>query len=106
LNLPKSFAAHCPKDCFDLQLSPEFVEKNMVNTTNERATAEGAGSHAYKDWAPFDREDTYKMIVLLFVNGMSPKPQVTRWFKSTAKSRIFGNNFFASALDKKTLGGR
>ena len=49
LNLPKSFAAHCPKDCFDLQLSPEFVEKNMVNTTNERAAAEGTGSRTYKE---------------------------------------------------------
>lgn len=105
-NLPKNFSWHRPKHYFDLFLTPKFVETFMVRTTNERAAAEGAGSRTYKDFVGFDTDEMYKMFGLLFANAVSPKPQFPFWFKSTNESRIFGNDFFANALDKKMPGGR
>ena len=104
--LPKNFAEHRPKDYFDLFVSPEFVDANIAKPTNERAAAEGAGSRTYKDWAPFDRAEVYKMFAMLFANAVSPKPQFKFWFMDSSDSRIFGNDFFAHDLDKKLPGGR
>ena len=63
-----------PKDFFDTQISPEFVKKCIVDTTNARAAAEGAdfGGSIYNDYEPFNLAEVYKMIGLLFVNGLSP----------------------------------
>ena len=35
----KDFATLRPKNFFDLQISPDFIKKNIINTTNARATA-------------------------------------------------------------------
>ena len=42
--LPKKFSQHHQKDYFDLQITPQFVDKFIIDTTNRRAAAEGAGS--------------------------------------------------------------
>jgi len=91
-----------PKDFFDLQVTPEFVEKVMVNCTNQRAASEGAGAGGttYTDWKPFDCAEMYKMIGLLFVNSLYSKPSLDLWFLITSDNRLFGNNYVAAAMNK------
>lgn len=84
---------------------PEFVD-SWVGMTNQHAAAEGAGTHSYKDVAPFDATEFYKMLGLLFANAVSPKPQFKFLFKNSSQSKIFGNDFFVSSLDKKLTGGK
>jgi hypothetical protein len=95
-----------PIDFFNTQLTREFIANVAVPCTNMRATAEGAGAGGtvYDDFVPFNTGEMYKMIGLLFANGLSPKPQVEMWFLSSLESRLFGNDFIASALDKKLNG--
>eukprot|EP00956_Cyclotella_meneghiniana_P005902 scaffold7734_cov39-Cyclotella_meneghiniana.AAC.1 len=104
-NLPKDFFDHRPKDYFDLQITPDFVDY-IADSTNRRAVAEGAGTKTYKDWSPFDRKEIYKFFALLFANALSPKPQLVHWFLSSANSRLFGNDHFARLFDKRMVGGR
>ena len=78
----------------------------MVEPTNKPAASEGAGTRTYKDWAPFDVSELCKMCGMLCLNSMSPKPQFKYWFFTSGESKIFGNNFFAKALEKKLMGGR
>jgi hypothetical protein len=77
----------------------------MVDTTNARAAAEGAGfgGTVYRDFEPFDQAEIYMMIGLLFVNGLSPRPRVEMWFEPHL---IFGNDFIARAMDKQLPRGR
>ena len=77
----------------------------MVNTTNARAAAEGAGfgGTQYNDWEPFDVAEMNKMMGLLFVNGLCPRPRIKMWFEPHP---IFGNNFIAGAMHKPRTGGR
>jgi len=97
-----------PKDFFDLQITPEFVEKVMVNCTNQHAASEGAGAGGttYIDWVPFDIPEMYKFIGLMFVNGLSPKPSMDLWFLSTAENRMFGNNYVSKLMDKNLGQGK
>ena len=97
--LPKDFTMHRSKHYFDLFLSPEFLRKNMVDTTNFRAAAEGAGYRSHKNFVPFTLDEMYKWFGLLLVNALSPKPQVKFWFLNTKDSKIFGNDAFAHAFD-------
>ncbi len=68
--------------------------------TNQCAAVEVAGMHTYKDWAAFDTKEFYKILGLLFANA----PQFKFWFKNSSQSKIFGNDFFVSSLDKKLTG--
>jgi hypothetical protein len=102
LKLPREFALRRPKDYFDLFLSLDFVNDNILKTTNARAAAEGAGSVTYQDFVPFSVQEIYKFIGLLFANSVSPKPLVIYWFLSTN----FGNDPFAKLFDKVTLTGK
>lgn len=97
--LPLYFEQMRPKHFFDLMITPEFLEKNMVATTNFRAAVEGA-----PNFRPFDLKEMYRWIGLLFINAVSPKPQFVYWFLSTSKSRIFGNDAIAHAFDFKHNG--
>ena len=92
-----------PIDFFNTQISPEFIEKVVVPCTNARAQAEGSGpgGTTYTDYVPFTAQEIYKMIGLLFANGLCPRPQLEMWFLSTQDSRLFGNDYIGSALDKK-----
>ena len=102
--LPEKIS-HCrPKHFFDTQISPNFVKSCIVNTTNARAAAEGAGfgGTQYTDYTPFDSDEVYRMIGLLFVNGVCPRPSFTMWFE---RHNIFGNEFIAKAMDKHMPGG-
>ncbi len=72
----------------------------MVNTTTAQAAAEGAGfgGSVYKDFEPFNLLEMYRMMGLLFVNGLSPHPRINMWFEP---HNIFGNNFIARAMDRQ-----
>ena len=102
--LNEDFASIRPKDLFSLQLTEDFFKNTLLKCTNARAAAEGAGSSQYKDFAPFDLEEIYKFTGILFANAVCPKPQLNMWFKSTRDHKIYGNEMFQSALDKKVNG--
>jgi hypothetical protein len=104
--LPKDFSSHRPKHYFDLQITPEFIRSNIVNTTNFRAAAEGAAGSTYQDFVPFDVDEVYKFLGLLFCNGVSPKPQFVYWFLGRRQSKVFGNDWFSTFFDKRLPGGR
>ena len=87
--LPKDFAKHQPKHYFDLQLMPDFFKKHMVEPTNKRAASEGAGTRTYKDWAPFDVSEIYKICGMLCLSAMSPKPQFKYWFFTSGESKLW-----------------
>jgi len=67
----------CPKDFFNLQITPEFVQW-MTNVTNCRATSDGAGAGTgeFKDWVPFDDAEIYRFIDVLIANGLAPKSRI------------------------------
>jgi len=100
--LPNEVRNCCPKNFFDTQISPEFVKRCITNTTNAQAAGEGAGfgGTVYKDFEPFDLAEVYKMIGLLFVNGILPCPRINMWFEG---HNIFGIdiNLIARAMHKQ-----
>ncbi len=57
---------------------PGFVKRSMVDTTNAQAAAEGVGfgGSMYKDFQPFDLPEMNRMMGLLFVNVLSPRPRI------------------------------
>jgi hypothetical protein len=85
-----------PKDFFDTQLTPKFVEY-VVEATNLLAYASGAGSGQYVDFIPFDAPELYKM----FANGLSPKPQFDLWFSSVSKEPLLGSDMMTNALRRR-----
>jgi hypothetical protein len=87
-----------PKDFFDTQITPKFVQCFIVNTTNARALSEGTGFGGTDntDYKNFDLEEVNKMIGLLFLNGLAPRPML--WFKH---HNIFGNKFIAKVMNKQ-----
>ncbi len=89
-----------PKDFFDTQLTPAFMDW-AVTATNLRAYASGAESGEYTNFIPFDHPELYKMIVLLFVNGLTPKPQFNYWFCLEDKEPLLGSNLISNALRQK-----
>jgi hypothetical protein len=104
--LPNNVRDCCPKDFFDTQISPEFVKRCIVDRTNARATAKGAGfgGSAYHDYEPFDLSEMYKFLGLLFLNGLSPRPRIAMWFEPHI---VFGNEFIlAKAMHKQLPRGQ
>ncbi len=67
---------------------------------------EGAGSTTCKEFVPFELEEVQKFIGVLYTNAFSPKPQLTFCLKSVGRSKVFGNDAFAKALDKHVSGAR
>jgi hypothetical protein len=95
-----------PKSFFDLQISPEFIE-NIVQGTNLHAASEGAGGGGNKNYVnfiPFDSEEFYKFIGVLFANGLTPKPLFESWFAPAHESLLQGNDRIATAMDKYVYG--
>ncbi len=86
-----------PKDFFDAQITPEFIDWAAM-ATNLRAYANGAGSGEYTDFVPFDRIEIYKMIGVLFANGLTSKPQFDYWFCLEDQEPLFGSNLITNAL--------
>ena len=97
-----------PIDFFTMILPRRFVETVMVNCSNQKAAADGAGAGGtvYKDFVPFDVDEIYRFIGLLFANGIAPKPDVKLWFEGTSREPLFGNDFVATRMDKKLPDGR
>jgi hypothetical protein len=91
-----------PKDFFDTQLTPAFFDW-AVMATNLRAYTSGAGSGEYTDFIAFDHIKVYKMIGVLFTNGLTPKPQFDNWFCSEDKEPLLGSNLISNALRRKNL---
>ena len=69
-----------------------------VPATNLRAHASGAGSGEYTDFIPFNRPELYKMIGVLFTNGLTSKPQFDYWFCLEDKEPLLGSNQISNAL--------
>jgi hypothetical protein len=42
----------------------------------------------------------------MFCNGISPKPQVAHWFKSTSQNRILGNDAVCNLFDVRVARGK
>ena len=99
--IPKLKVAR-PKDFFNLQITPEFVQW-MTNATNRRATSDGAGAGTgeFKDWVPFDDAEIYRFIGVLFANGLAPKPRIDYWFEPAQMSPLFGNDVVSRAMAKE-----
>ena len=95
-------------DLFDTQMTPDFSRMVIVLCTNGHAAADGAGfgGLTYHDYVPFVHVEINKMIGLLFANGISPKPTMELWFKTTTEHRLFGNDFIAAAMDKQMQDGK
>jgi hypothetical protein len=91
-----------PKDFFDTQIIPKFFSR-ATNATNLWAYSSGAGSGEYQDFMPFDLAEVYKMIGVLFANGLTPKPQFDYWFKLQDQEPLLGSNLISKALDQKNL---
>ncbi len=89
-----------PKDFFDTQLTPAFMDW-AVTATNLRAYATGAGSGEYTDFISFNHPELYKMIGVLFANGLTPKPQFDYWFCLEDKEPLLGSNLISNALRQK-----
>ena len=92
-----------PIDFFNLMITPRFVEKVMVACTNQKAAAEGArvGGTLYKDFVPFDVDEMYRFIGLLFANGLAPKPDITKWFEGSSTDQLLGSDFIAPLMNKR-----
>ena len=69
-----------------------------VEATNLRAYASGAGSGQYADFIPFDLPEFYKMLGVLFANGLSPKPQFDLWFSPLNKEPLLGSDMMTNTL--------
>jgi hypothetical protein len=89
-----------PKDFFDTQITPKFIDY-AVKATNLRAYASGAGSGQYADYLPFDALEFYKMLGVLFANGLSPKPQFDLWFSPLSKEPLLGSDMMTKALRRR-----
>ena len=77
--------------------------KFMTDATNLRAAADSAGSGRgeYKDFVPFDVDEMYKMVGVLFANGLAPKPRLEYWFEPTSKLPLFGSNLISKVTEKR-----
>ena len=89
-----------PKDYFDTQISPTFLEW-VIKAMNLRAYSSGTGSGKYKDFLPFNLVEMNKLIGVLFANGLAPKLQIESWFKPVSDELLFGNNLVSRALAMK-----
>ena len=85
-----------PKDFFYTQITKEFVKRQMVDTTNARAVAEGEGSKT--EYIPFDVEEMERFIGLMMANGVVPRPQMEHWFMDCW---LRGNQKMKDAMEKK-----
>jgi hypothetical protein len=88
-----------PKNFFDTQLTLNYMGW-LIQATNCRAVADGAGSGMYVDFVPFDLPKLFKFIGLLFTDGLTPKSQFEYWFEGQEGEPLFGNNKYARAIDK------
>ena len=70
----------------------------MVEPKNMRASMERTGSGVkdstnYSDWKPFNLSGLEGFLVILIINGLSSKAQITMWFNPSSVSRVLGNDY-------------
>ena len=70
---------------FNTQLTPNYMGW-LVQATNCRAVADGAGSGTYPDFVPFDLPELYKFVGLLFANGLTQSPSLNTGSRGKGKS--------------------
>ncbi len=61
----------------------------------------GMGAGKYQDFMPFNLAEVYRMIGILFANGLTPKPQFDHWFSSQDEEPLFGSTMISNALNWK-----
>jgi hypothetical protein len=101
-----------PKDFFDHQISPKYIS-NVTQGTKYRASAEGVGigvsgyeKKEFGDYVPFDDDEIYKFIGLIFANGLNPRPFFETWFTRATSSRpLMGNNLLSGGVMDKIVHG-
>jgi hypothetical protein len=72
-----------------------------MTAMNLWAYLSGTGAGKYQDFKPFDLVEVYKMIGILFTNGLTPKPQSDHWFRSQEEEPLFGSTMIRNALNQK-----
>jgi hypothetical protein len=87
------------KNFFNLQLKPELFQF-CTGVTNFRAAADGAGSGmgAYYDFVLFNVVEVYKLVGIMFANGLTPKPRLKYWFEQTSEQPLFGIDLFSRVM--------
>jgi hypothetical protein len=64
----------------------------------------GTEKKEFGDFKPFDANEIYKFIMLLFANGLTPRSNFDSWYSSTPKRPIYDANF-AKGVFEKTVHG-
>jgi hypothetical protein len=101
-----------PKDFFDLQLPPSYIS-NIRKGTNFRASAEGVvigvvglEKKDFGNFVPFDDEELYRFIGIMFANGLNPRPIFDTWFTPMVNRPLFGSSFVANGVFDRIVHGR
>eukprot|EP00986_Skeletonema_menzelii_P001102 scaffold298_cov130-Skeletonema_menzelii.AAC.5 len=89
-----------PFDFFKTQITDDFVQHNMVDTTNARAVCQGEGVNT--KFVPFDKPEMFKFIGFFMANGVCPRPQLEQWFSD---NWILGNSAMKNVMEKKCRDG-
>ncbi len=50
---------------------------------------------------PSDTDKLYKMVGVLFANGLSPKPRLEYWFETTSTYPLFGSDLVSKVTEKR-----
>ena len=53
---------------------------------------------------PFDDNEIYKFIGLMFANGLNPRPKFESWFDNPMSRPMFALNFIKGVFDKRVHG--
>ena len=75
---------------FDFQLNKNLFKFVM-----------GLGRGEYKNFVPFGTDKLYKMVGVLFANGLSPKPQLEYWFEPTSTYLLLGSDLVLKVTEKR-----
>ena len=56
------------------------------------------------DFVPFDDNEIYKFIGLMFAYGLNPRPKFESWFENPSSRPMFELNFVKGVFDKRVNG--
>jgi hypothetical protein len=99
-----------PKDFFDLQISPKYIS-NICKGINYCASAEGVGlgetgseKKDFGDFKPFEDDEMYEFIGLMFANGLTLRSNFDSLFHSTPNRPAYDANFAKGVFEKRVQG--
>ena len=88
----------------------EYIN-NICKGTNYQASAEGVGlgetgteKKEFGDFKPFNANEIYKFIGLMFANGLTPRSNFDSCFISTPNRPIYDANFAKGVFDRMVHG--